>query len=162
MGSKSARSFYGTKGQALYHPGISISRFSLPFILTTDASKLALGAILSQVQNGKERPIAYASRQTNKAEQSYSATEAEMLAMGWATKHFRCYLHGRKFVARTDHSALIYLRNFADQNSTLLRWSIKLSELDFMVEHRAGTKMAHVDALSRHVGTVSATTRGRD
>ena len=125
----------------------------MPFILTTDASKTALGAILSQFQNGDERPIAYASRQTNKAEQSYAATELEILSLVWATKQFRCYLHDRKFVARTDHTALTYLRNFADQNSRLLRWSIKLSELDFVIEHRAGRKMAHVDALSRHVGT---------
>ena len=57
-------------------------------------------------------------------------------------------------MARTDHAALTYLRNFAYQNSQLLRWSIKSSELDFVVVHRAGTKMAHVDALSRHVGTI--------
>ena len=57
-------------------------------------------------------------------------------------------------MARTDHAALTYLRNFANQNSRLLRWSIKLSELDFVVEHRAGTKMALVDALSRHVRTI--------
>ena len=106
------------------------------------------------MQNGEERPIAYARRQTNKAEKSYAATEAEMLAFVWATKQFRCYLHCRKFVARTDHSALTYLRNFADQSSRLLRWSIKLSELDFVVEHRAGTKIAHVDALSRHDGAI--------
>jgi len=126
----------------------------LPFILTTGASKTALGAILSQVQNGEERPNVYASRQTNKAEQSYAATELEMLGLVWATKQIRCYLHGRKLVARTYHAALTYLRNFADQNSRLLRWSIKLSELDFVVEHRAGKKMANVDSLSRHVGVV--------
>ena len=81
-------------------------------------------------------------------------TRLYSLALVWATKHFRCYLHGRKFVARMDHSALTYLRNFADQNSRLLRRSIKLSELHFVVEHRAGTKMAHAEALRRHVGTV--------
>ena len=43
---------------------------------------------------------------------------------------------------------------FADQNSGFLQWSIKISELDFVVEHRAETKTAHVDALSRHVGTI--------
>jgi transposase InsO family protein len=154
-GPSQQEAFKELKDKLCTTPVLAFPDFSLPFILTTDASKLALGAILSQVQNGEERPIAYASRQTNKAEQSYAATEAEMLAMVWATKHFRCYLHGRKFVARTDNSALTYLRNFADQNSRLLRWSIKLSELHFTVEHRAGTKMAHVDALSRHVGTIA-------
>jgi len=133
---------------------LAFTDFSLPFILTTDASKTVLGVILSQVQKGEERPIANASRQTNRVEQSYAATEAEMLALVLATKQFRCYLHGLKFVARTDHAVLTYLRNFADQSNRLLRWSIKLSKLDFVVEHRAGTKMAHADALSRHVGTI--------
>jgi len=46
------------------------------------------------------------------------------------------------------------LQNFADQNSHLLCWSIKLSELDFVVELRPGSKIGHVDALSRHVGAI--------
>ena len=99
-------------------PVLAFPDFSLPFILTTDASKVAVVAVLSEVQNAVERPIAFASRQKNKAEQSYTASESEMLALVWATKFFRCYLHGRKFLARTDHSALTYLRNFSDQNQT--------------------------------------------
>jgi len=132
---------------------LAYPNFKLPFILTTDASKVAIAAILSQVQDGVERPIAYASRQLNTAEQAYTASETEMLALVWATKYFRCYLYDTKFIVRTDHSALIYLRNFADHNSRLLRWSLTLSEPDFLVENRPGTKIAHVDALSRHVGT---------
>lgn len=60
----------------------------------------------------------------------------------------------KKFLVRTDHAALTYLRNFADHSSLLLRWSIKLSELDFVGEHRAGPKTGHVDALSPHVVAV--------
>ena len=115
----------------------------------------AVGAMLSQVQDGVERPIAYASRQLNKAEEAYSATEIEMLALVWATKYFRCYTYGKQFLVRTDHSALTYLQKFADHNSRLLRWSLRLSELDFVVEHRAGSKIGHVDALSRHVGAIT-------
>jgi len=77
-----------------------------------------------------------------------------MLSLVWATKFFRCYQYGRKFLARTDYSALTYLRNVSDQNHRLMRWSMKLSELDFAVEHRAGKKIPHVDALSRHVRAV--------
>jgi len=153
-GTSQQEAFRKRKEKLCTTPVLTFPDFSLPFILTTDASKTGLGAILSQVQNGEERPIAYASRQTNKAEQSYAATELEMLSLVWATKQFRCYLHGRNFIARTDHAALPYLRNFSDQNSRLLRWSIKLSELDFVVQHRAGKKMAHVDALSLHVGVI--------
>jgi hypothetical protein len=77
-----------------------------------------------------------------------------MLALVWATNYFRCYLYGNKFLVRTYQSALTYLQNFADLNSRLLRWSIQLSELDFTVEHRSGSKIGHVEALSRHVGAV--------
>ena len=121
-------------------PVLAFPNFGLPFILTTDASKVAVAALLSQVQEGIKWPIAFASRQKNTPEQSYTMSESEMLALVWATKFFRCYLFGRKFLARTDHSAVTYLRNFSDQNQRLMRWSMKLSELDFIVEHRAGKK----------------------
>jgi len=54
-----------------------------------------------------------------------------MLALVSAKKCFRCYLYGKKFLVRTDHTALTYLRNFAKNNSRLLRLSLKLVELDF-------------------------------
>jgi hypothetical protein len=73
-------------------PVLAYPNFSLPFILTTDPSKVAVVAILSQVQDGVERPIAYASRPMNTAEHRYAESEGEMLALVWATKHFRCYL----------------------------------------------------------------------
>jgi hypothetical protein len=94
--------------------------FKLPFILTTDASKVVIDAILLQVQDGKERPIAYASRQLNTAEPNYTVSEQEMLALVWATKYLRCYLYGKHFLVRTDHVALTYLQKFADHNSRLL------------------------------------------
>jgi hypothetical protein len=128
--------------------------FKAPFILTTNASKYAVAAILSQVQKGTERPLCYASSQLNKAEQRYTASETELCAVTWATRHFRCYLYGKKFVLRTDHSALTYLHKFAD-NSRLLRWSLKLAEFDFSIEHRPGTQIQHVDALSRSVQAVT-------
>jgi len=60
-------------------PVLAYPNFKLPFILTTEASKITVPAILSQVQDGVERIIAYASRQMNTAEQRYAASEAEML-----------------------------------------------------------------------------------
>ena len=129
--------------------------FKFQFILTTVASKIAVAAILSQVLNGVERPITFASRQMNKAEQNYTASEAEMLAVTWATKHFRCYLYGKKFAVRSDHSALTYLHKFVDNNSRLMRWSLRLTEFDFDVEHRPGAKISHVDALSRHLQAIT-------
>jgi hypothetical protein len=70
----------------------------------------------------------------------------ELLGLVWATKYFRCYLYGRKFLARTDHAA--------DNNNRLMIWSLRLSEFDFSLEHTSGSKLTHVDALSRHVATI--------
>ena len=123
--------------------------------MTTDASKTAITAILSQVQDGVERPISFVSRQLNPAESRYSASELEMLAVSWATRHFRCYLYGKQFVLRKDHAALKYMHNFAGNNSRLLRWSFRLSEFDFVVEYRPGTQIRHAHALSRAVQAVT-------
>jgi len=79
----------------------------------------------------------------NTVERNYSATEAELLAT-WATKHFACYLYGKRFVVRTDHSALTYLHKFADNNSRLMRWSLRLADFEFVVQHRVGTRIKHV------------------
>jgi len=154
MGPTQQEAFERLKEKLCSAPVLVFPNFKLPFILTTDASVVAVGAILSQVQNGLERPIAYASRQLNIAERAYTVSEQEMLALVWATKQFRCYLFGKQFLVRTGHSALKYLQNFADQNSRLMRWSLKLSEMDFVVEHRAGSKIGKVEALSRHVGAI--------
>jgi hypothetical protein len=84
----------------------------------------------------------------------YGVTELELLALLFATKQFRCYLYGRRFTVYTDHRALKWLLNLRDPISRLTRWAVKLSEYDFIVEHRPGTKMQHADALSRSVHLV--------
>jgi len=154
-GPSQQEAFEGMKDRLGTSPVLAYPKFNLPFILPTDASKLAVAAVLSQVQDCPEGPIAYARRQMDTGERNYSVTDAEMLASVWAAKYFRCYLYGKRCVVRTDHSALTYMRNFADNNSRLLRWSLKLSELDFIVEHRPGSKICLADALSRHVGVVT-------
>jgi len=65
--------------------------FSQPFIVACDASTKIVGAVLSQVREGEERPVAYCSRQLNLAESKYSVTELELLAFLFATKQFCCY-----------------------------------------------------------------------
>ena len=128
--------------------------FSQPFIIACDALTKAIGVILSQLRDGEERPIGYCSRQLNSAETKYSVTELELLAFLFATKQFRCYLYGRKFTVYTDHRALRWLLNLQDPSSRLMRWAVKLSEYDYKVEHRPGTRMQHADALSRNVNRI--------
>jgi len=68
------------------------------FILDTDASAYAIGAVLSQVQDGRERVIAYGSRCLDKPERNYCVTGREMLAVVYFTKCFKHYLLGRIFL----------------------------------------------------------------
>jgi hypothetical protein len=135
-------------------PLLIYPEFSQPFIVACDASTKAVAAVLSQMREGEERPIAYCSRQLNSAESKYSTTELELLAFLFATKQFRSYLYGRRFTVYTDHRALKWLLNLQDPSSRLTRWAVKLSEYDYKVEHRPGTQMQHADALSRNINVI--------
>ena len=84
------------------------------FILDTDASGYGIGAVLSQVQEGQEKVIAYASKALNKSQRRYCTTYRELLAAVVFIKHFRSYLGTQTFVLRTDHSSLQWLLNFRD------------------------------------------------
>lgn len=132
-------------------PILRFPDFSRPFTLATDASKFAVGAVLSQEFDGQEHPVAYASRQLNGAEQAYGATEQECLAVVWAVRHFRCYLYGRHFRILTDCQPLKWLMSTRDQNSRLARWNLRLQEYDFEIVHRSGKTNQNADALSRAV-----------
>lgn len=131
-------------------PILKYPDFNGKFILETDASDFALGAVLSQkFEDGKEHPVAYASRTLNQAECNYSATEKELLAIVWATKHFRPYIYGTSFEIRTDHKPLVWLRQKNDLNRRLLHWKLALEELEFEIKYKKGTLNANADALSR-------------
>jgi transposase InsO family protein len=110
------------------------------FVLTTDASGVGVGAVLSQIQEGKERVIEYYSSIHNQAQKNYSTTEQELLAVIAAIEHFRPYLLGRRFKLKTDHKALVYLFKTRNLKSRLLRWSLILQEYDFEIEYLKGDK----------------------
>lgn len=74
-------SFQTLKQLLINAPIIQLPDFSQNFTLTTDASNVALGAVLSQNSGGKEHPIAFASRTLNKSELNYSPIEKECLAL---------------------------------------------------------------------------------
>lgn len=130
-------------------PILQYPDFSKEFLLTTDASNVAIGAVLSQGIIGSDKPIAYASRTLNSSELNYSTIEKELLAIVWATKYFRPYLFGRKFKIITDHKPLQWIMNLKEPNSRLTRWRLKLSEYDFTIVYKQGKANTNADALSR-------------
>uniref|UniRef100_A0A146M1A3 RNA-directed DNA polymerase n=2 Tax=Lygus hesperus TaxID=30085 RepID=A0A146M1A3_LYGHE len=142
--------FQTLKTRLVTPPVLAYPDFSKPFILATDGSKEGLGCVLSQVIDGVEHPVAYASRRTSHAEErSYCATDLELAALVYGIDQFRHYLWGVEFTVITDHSALRYLNTHRDLNSRLTRWALKLSEFRFTIQHKAGAAHSNADALSR-------------
>ncbi|XP_045161051.2 uncharacterized protein LOC123525957 [Mercenaria mercenaria] len=119
------------------------------FQLDVDASGLGIGGVLSQMQEGRECVIAYASRGLNKAEQNYCVTEKELLAVVYFVQYFRQYLLGRRFKIHTDHQALVWLFRLKEPSEKVARWIEILADFDFQIEYRPGKKQGHCDALSR-------------
>lgn len=120
-----------------------------PFIVDTDASNVGVGAVLSQGGEGEERAVAYFSRALSRAEKNYCVTRRELLAVVLAVRHFRPYLHGNRFLLRTDHASLTWLLNFKQPEGQVARWLEALQEFDFEIQHRAGKHHRNADALSR-------------
>jgi hypothetical protein len=130
-------------------PLLQFPDFEKPFILTTDASNFALGAVLSQGAIGSDKPIAYASKTLSDTETRYSTIEKELFAIIWAVKHFRPYLYGKKFIIYTDHRPLAWLYSLKEPNSKLTRWRLRLEEYDFEIRYKKGPQNTNADALSR-------------
>ncbi|CAG2220004.1 unnamed protein product [Mytilus edulis] len=119
------------------------------FILDTDASDIAIGAVLSQLQDGQEKVICYASHVLMKPQRKYCTTRKELLAVVKFCRHFRHYLLGRRFVLRTDHNSLVWLMRFKHIEGQLARWLEELAQFDMEIVHRPGKKHLNADGLSR-------------
>ena len=119
------------------------------FVLDTDASNFAIGGVLSQMQGGLERVIAYGSRSLSKEEKNYCVTRRELLAVTDFLKKYRQYLLGRKFTIRTDHAALTWMRRTPEPIGQQARWISLVDEFDFDIEYRPGKAHGNADALSR-------------
>ena len=119
------------------------------FILDTDASNTGLGGALSQIQDGDERAVAFASKSLSRSQRNYCATNRELLGVVTMVQYFRHYLLGRPFLIRTDHSSLRWLTNFKKPEGLLARWIAVLGNYDYTIEHRPGEKHGNADGLSR-------------
>jgi hypothetical protein len=123
------------------------------FILRTDASNQAVGAVLLQDHGDGPQPVAYASRKLKDAEKNYATIEKECLASIWAIKKFEPYLYGKSFVLETDHQPLHYLEKSKTENGRLMRWALTLQQYDFRVHVIKGKDNIGADYLSRSFAT---------
>lgn len=123
--------------------------FTKEFILTTDASDIGCGAVLSQITNDEDKPIAFASKTFTKAEKNKPTILKELLAIHWAINYFKAYLYGKKFTVKTDHKPLVYLFGMKNPTSKLTRVRMDLEEFNYDVVYIKGKDNVAADALSR-------------
>ena len=118
-------------------------------VLDTDASGEALGAVLSQIQDGKEVVLAYLSKSLDQAERNYCITRKELLAVVESCKAWHPYIFGRPVIVRTDNSAVAWAKRMKIPSGQMARWLQRLGTYDLTEVHRPGRVHWNADALSR-------------
>ena len=109
-----------------------------------------MGAVLSQVQDGQERAVSYASKAFSKTQTSYSPKKRELLDVVNFTRLFRHYLLGQKFTIITGHRALQWLHNFKDPDALTAPWLEKIAAFNYDVVHVA-MPMVYPEQLLEHL-----------
>ena len=138
------------KERLINPPILRYPDFENDFLLMTDASGFAIGAVLGQKDDkGTEGVIAFASRSLKTHEKNYSTIEREALAIVFATKQFRHYIWMRKVILLTDQRPLVWLMKHKDSSSRLIRWALQLQEYNIEIHYRAGKANGNADCLSR-------------
>ena len=112
-------------------PVLQFPRLSNPFFIEVDASKYAVGGVLSHFGNdGNQHPIAYFSTALQSSQKTWSATTKEAFALVSAVRHWHVYLACTLFILKSDHNPLVHLRNQKDPRGKVARWIADLEEYE--------------------------------
>ena len=146
-----AEAFQDFKDQVTKAPMLKDFESMCQIVVETDASDFAIGALHSQVNDGRLHPIAFYSRKMHKAEINYDIHDKELLAIVAALKEWRRYLKEahHQIQIYTDHKNLEYFTTTKILNKQQARWAQELAGYDFKIFHRPGSANGKPDALSR-------------
>ncbi|QRW21153.1 Retrotransposable element Tf2 protein [Rhizoctonia solani] len=126
----------------------------LPYFLETDASGVAMGAILSQQgEDNHLHPVAYMSKSFSGAKANYDTHNKELLAIIKALEEWRIFLEAtdKPVQVFTDHCNLEYWMQARTFNRRHARWQTFLSDFNFEIHYCPGKQSGKPDALSRRL-----------
>ncbi|GFX49431.1 retrovirus-related Pol polyprotein from transposon 17.6 [Trichonephila clavipes] len=143
------KAFQTLKQWLVSPPILKQADFSKPFLIRTDASNYALGAVLLQGEDKEEHPVEFASRLLNPAERNYATTEREALAVVWALNKFRDYIDGKSITVASVYQPLRWLMKLKAPTGRLARWALQLQSFNLNMEYIPGKSNVVVVMLSR-------------
>jgi len=145
------KAFTNLKNALISAPVLLLPDFTRPFVIHTDASDFATGAVLSQDQGSGLQPIAFLSHTLNSAERKYATYDKEMLAIVRAVKTWRHLIFGLPTTVYSDHKALAAFYNQRSLSNRQARYMMELAEFGehLDIKYLAGHHNSVADALSR-------------
>ena len=144
------KAFHQLKKAVMSTPVLAYPDPNRDYLLETAASKLGLGAMLSQKQSdGKYHPVAFRSRALHGMEANHHSIKLEFLAMKWSIEHFQMYLLGHRFKVHTNNNPLTYFLTSPKMDAMKQRWINELAKYDFSLEYQKGKNNTVANALSR-------------
>ena len=143
------KAFEEIKFRLVKAPIMAKSDWNREFEIMCDASDFAMGAVLGQKDEKVFKAIYYASKTFNEAQENYSTTAKEMLAIVFSCEKFRPYILGSHVVIHTDHAAIKYLMAKKEAKPRLIRWVLLLQEFDLEIKDKKGSDNVIADHLSR-------------
>ncbi|ETW76901.1 hypothetical protein HETIRDRAFT_243027, partial [Heterobasidion irregulare TC 32-1] len=124
-----------------------------PIILSVDSSYVAVGFILSQLDDqGRRRPARYGSLPMSEVESRYSQPKLELFGLYRALRHYRLYIIGVKnLYVEVDAKYIKGMLNSPDlqPNAAINRWIQGILLFDFTLVHVPAERFKAEDALSR-------------
>lgn len=131
----------------LHHPDIR-----KPYYLQTDSSGIGMAGVLYQEdERGVQMVLGFHSKTLKGAQINWTVTEQEFYAVICCLEKFETYLRGSKVIIKTDHKALIFVKNWRLYNARVTRWINYLEQFDYEVQHIKGSENVVADVLSRYL-----------
>ena len=142
-------SFEEIKSRLVEAPIMAKPDWNREFEIMCDASDFAMGVVLGSKAKKVFKAISYANKTFNEAQENYSTTEKEMLAIVFACENFRPYILGSHVIIHTDQAAIKYLMAKKEAKPRLIRWVLLLQEFDLEIKDKKGCDNVIADHSSR-------------